>query len=134
MVSHAQEVVIHKNIPLLPRQSFADAFRAVEGGAEVSAEPSAQLSAVAARLKQVFLSRDSQDLRLECVPYWGASPLWRVLLYRAIIALCLLVFLVLPVLGVLWLVGASVYYICIGSELARRDEVERRYQKLKKQE
>lgn len=55
-------------------------------------------------------------------------------MYRAIIALCMLVLVVLPVLGVLWLVFASVYYICIGKELARRDEIERRYQTMKKQD
>lgn len=134
VVSHAQEVVIYKEIPLRSKQSLL-LMHSGEASSDGSAEV-VSLEARAAKLKQALLlppTAEEGDLQLDCVPYWGVPPLWRVVMHRAIIALCLLTFIVLPTLGVLWLVFASVYYICIGSELARREELERRYQRMKKQ-
>jgi hypothetical protein len=48
--------------------------------------------------------------------------------YRAKISFFLLIFVVLPISYVLWLVGASVWYILRGAELARRTRLEVKYQ------
>lgn len=61
---------------------------------------------------------------LECLPIHGriSSPRW--LLYRAAVALPLLVLVVCPVLAVLWLFFAASWYVLVGQELKRRADVE----------
>jgi hypothetical protein len=118
IVSHEGETVLMKTIPLRARSQLAHN----SGDKELQA------------LRESLLLQVAQGtLDVECVPYWGAVPLWRTLLYRAVIACALLLLVVAPVLVVLWFVGASLYYVFRGKELARRDAIEQRYQQLKKQ-
>ena len=76
---------------------------------------------------------DVGAVSLQCVPVQGVVSFWRMLVYRAVIALALLFLVVAPLVTVLWFVGASVYYVCWGAELSRRVDVEERYQQHKKQ-
>jgi hypothetical protein len=118
IVSHTGERVLSKTIPLRPRGELAH----TASDSELKA------------LRASLLAQIAQgEVDAECVAYWGVVPLWRTLLYRAIIAVALLLFVVAPVVVVLWCVGASLYYVFRGKELARRDAVEKRYQQLKKQ-
>jgi alkaline phosphatase D len=66
--------------------------------------------------------------RVSCRPIRGDLTPLRLVLFKANLAFFSLVFVVLPLFAVLWLVGASLYYVCVGRELRRREEVERNYQ------
>lgn len=65
---------------------------------------------------------------LHCTPYWGDIPVWRNLLFRSVVVIAMLVCLILPCLLLLWFLIASVYYVCIGAELTRRQKIEEGYQ------
>lgn len=58
-----------------------------------------------------------------CTLFWGDVPAYKLLALRAAAAFVLLVFVVLPIVIVLWLVGASIFYIFIGAELSRRNKI-----------
>lgn len=124
VISHANQEVIHHVLPLRTKEELQQAYRVAGETQDMSVE------ALSALLQQ---PQEQSDVRIACVPHWGVVPLWRELLYRAVIALAVLLLLVLPGLAVLWYVGAAVYYIARGAELVRRDEVELRYQELKKE-
>lgn len=131
IVSHRSETVIRKTVPL---RHFK--HRTAQHGisTEQTADRDVMLDKSSRSLgKTALLSAwKSGELTVECVPHRGKLPLWSWLKYRAIIACALLVLVVLPLLVVVWLVSASIYYVCIGSELARRDRIERQYRELKK--
>lgn len=129
VISHANEEVIHHVLPLRTkdelRQLHSNAASSIqEDSSEVSVE------ALSALLRQ---PEELSGLRLQVLPHWGLVPLWRELQYRAVIALAVLCFIVLPLLAVLWYLGAAVYYILRGAELVRREEVEQRYREHKKE-
>ena len=64
----------------------------------------------------------------ECVPFWGEVPSYKVLLFKATMVTFGMVFVLFPSFVLLWLLGAAIYYICIGGELMRRDRIEKRFQ------
>jgi hypothetical protein len=114
VVSHRGERVLQKVVPLRARQL---------------APPPSQL-----RVDTVAGLLDRGDAGITCVPYWGKVPLWRRLVYKGIIALAILVCALMPAAALLWLVGASIYYVLFGAEKARREGIERRYQEHKKRD
>ncbi len=130
VISHANEEVIHHVLPLRTKDELRQIHSSKAAGAmqEESAEVSVEALGVLLRLPEVL-----SGVRLEVLPHWGIVPLWRELQYRAVIALAVLCLIVLPLLAVLWYVGAAVYYILRGAELVRRDEVEQRYRENKKE-
>lgn len=78
------------------------------------------------KLLEHLLSDDS--VRVETTPYWGPKTMIGMTAYRAKVSFFLLAFVVLPMSYMLWLVGASVWYILRGAELARRSRLEVQYQ------
>jgi hypothetical protein len=124
VISHAGQAVITKRLPLVRRSHRA-----------TNTAPETATAAVkAAQALASVGSVRAAGVTVSCEPIRGIVPLWRSVLYRAAIAAALLVFVLMPFLGVLWLLGASVYYVCYGAELARRDKIERQYQSLKKRD
>jgi len=69
-----------------------------------------------------------EHVRVETIPFWGPKTWLGMSVYRAKVAFFLLFFVVLPISYALWLVGASVWYILRGAELARRTKLELQYQ------
>jgi len=67
---------------------------------------------------------------VECLPIQGrlSWPQW--LLYRAAVALPLLVLVVCPVLAVLWFFFAASWYVLVGQEMKRRADIESRRARL----
>lgn len=122
VISHRHEEVMRKVLPLRTRAELLQA-RTVPG-----TQSSAADLVDAARL----LTGGRDGVRVHCLPHWGVVPLWREVQYRAVIAVAMLLFLVVPLLALLWYLGAALYYIVRGSELKRRAEVEQRYQQNKK--
>lgn len=125
VVSHTGEVVMRRAIPLRARSQQDHPQHHLDSGA-INVDAAVAAGAGAGHNTGVG------HPHVTCVPYWGEVPTWRRLLYRAIIAAALLTLVVLPLLAIMWLVGASLYYVLWGSELARRDEIERRYREHKK--
>jgi hypothetical protein len=121
VISHAGQAVITKRSPLVRRS-----HRATNTATETAT--------AAVKAAQALASVRAAGVSVSCEPIRGIVPLWRTVLYRAAIAAALLVFVLMPFLGVLWLLGASVYYVCYGAELARRDKIEKQYQSLKKRD
>lgn len=76
---------------------------------------------------------DVTIVEVECIPYWGPVSWQKNLSMRAIIAAALLGTVVLPLLLVLWLIGASIYYICFYKELTRREKLLRHYKTYKRE-
>lgn len=62
-----------------------------------------------------------------CVNYHGEPSLWRKILERMTLTLFVLVTVFVPLVVVVWFVGAAVFYLCWGKERARREQVEARY-------
>ena len=122
VVSHANEEVVRKVLPLRTKQELLHA-RSVEGTTQAEYDAVVRL-----------IGSGGGDVRVVCEPHWGFVPLWREVWYRAVVALAMMFFLVLPALAILWYVGAAVFYIVRGAELVRRDELEQRYREHKKNE
>eukprot|EP01039_Chlorochromonas_danica_P001978 gene1978-2158_t len=76
-----------------------------------------------------MLEEDSMDESsfVKCEPINGPVPLWRLLLAKAVMIIFLVSTLLLPLIGCLYLVCTSIYYIFIGRELKRRDLIEQQY-------
>lgn len=99
IVNHAGEVVIHRTIPL-PNK----------------------------RVVKPTISFDELATG-ECEPYWGVVPYYKYLIFRSSMVIYGMIFVLLPLCVVLWLVFASIYYICFGKEIKRRDMLLRRYER-----
>ena len=67
---------------------------------------------------------------IECLPIHGSLTWRRWLLYRAAVALPLLVVVVCPALAVLWLFLAASWYVLVGQEMKRRADIEARRARL----
>jgi len=121
VVSYANQEVIRKVLPLRTKQELLGVHSA-EGTTQAEFDEAVRL-----------ISGSGADgaVQVVCEPHWGFVPLWREVWYRAVVALAMMFFLVLPVLAVLWYVGAALYYIVRGAELVRRDELEQRYREHK---
>lgn len=65
----------------------------------------------------------------ECLPFWDIVPWYKLLLFRASMVSFGMAFVLFPLLALLWLLGAAIYYLCIGGELLRRDRIEKRFQR-----
>ena len=76
------------------------------------------------------LTTAGSNSEFECAPIRGQVSWVRVLLYRAAVALPLLVLVVCPSLTVLWFLLAACWYISYGQELRRRERIEQRRQQL----
>ncbi len=57
------------------------------------------------------------------LPFYGNVPIWHKILYLSYYAFISLLFIIFPILLILWFVGASFYYIFFGYEIARRDRI-----------
>jgi hypothetical protein len=81
--------------------------------------------------KKRFNEKDTMPIvqTEECIPYWGEVPFHKMLLFRSSMVLFGMIFVLFPICLILWLIGASIYYICIGGELLRRDRIEKRYER-----
>lgn len=117
-IAHDGRVVNTKSLPLRPARSLVD----IQGSSSSSDNSSTQYI----KLLEHLLSDDS--VRVETTPFWGPKTWIGMTAYRAKISFFLLIFVVLPMSYVLWLVGASVWYILRGAELARRTRLEVQYQ------
>lgn len=73
---------------------------------------------------------EKEDEEFICEPFWGPTPAWKVTGMKAVLSWSLLMTVVLPVLTILWFVGASLYYLCMGREINRRRRIEKKYQEL----
>lgn len=80
--------------------------------------------------KKSSIYADRPSYSVTCDPVRGPVPLWRHLLLRAVVAALILLVLVLPALGILYLACMSIFYIFVGKELRRRETLEHRYQSL----
>ena len=115
-IAHDGRVVNTKSLPLRPARSLVD----------IQGSSSDNSSTQYITLLEHLLSDDS--VRVETTPFWGPKTWIGMTAYRAKISFFLLIFVVLPISYVLWLVGASVWYILRGAELARRTRLEVQYQ------
>ena len=120
VISHANKEVIRKVLPLRTKQELFEAHSA-EGTTQMQFDEAVRL-----------IGSGDETVQVLCEPHWGFVPLWREVWYRAVVALAMMFFLVLPALAIMWYVGAAVYYIVRGAELVRRDELEQRYREHKK--
>ena len=116
-IAHDGRVVNTKSLPLRPARSLVD----IQGS---SSSDNSSIQYI--KLLEHLLSDDS--VRVETTPFWGPKTWIGMTAYRAKISFFLLIFVVLPMSYVLWLVGASVWYILRGAELARRTRLEVQYQ------
>lgn len=98
----------------------------MQEGSSSSSSSSDNSSTQYIKLLEHLLSDDS--VRVETTPFWGPKTWIGMTAYRAKISFFLLIFVVLPISYVLWLVGASAWYILRGAELARRTRLEVQYQ------
>jgi alkaline phosphatase D len=71
----------------------------------------------------------TSDGIFECEPVQGGVAVWRVLLMRAVVLLFVAITVLLPALLTLYLLGASLYYLCMGAELRRRQRLTLLHQK-----
>jgi len=116
-IAHDGRVVNTKSLPLRPARSLVD----IQGSSSSDSSSTQYI-----KLLEHLLSDDS--VRVETTPFWGPKTWIGMTAYRAKISFFLLIFVVLPMSYVLWLVGASVWYILRGAELARRTRLEVQYQ------
>ena len=71
--------------------------------------------------------------RHECIPFWGEAPLYTEILFRLAVMTPIIIFVFVPLLSLLWLLFASIYYIFWGAEYRRREIIEKKFKELKAQ-
>mmetsp|Transcript_17536 Transcript_17536/g.29561 ORF Transcript_17536/g.29561 Transcript_17536/m.29561 type:complete len:617 (-) Transcript_17536:261-2111(-) len=128
VVSHKGEVVSRKQLPL--RQPLKDTS-ALTWLLPDETNPQQQRRRRKALLQLVANDSPSSNVAVDCIPAQGKLTMWQYWSFRAIVALALLIFGVIPLLAVLWFVGASIYYLCIGPEMERRQRIEAQYRSRK---
>lgn len=67
-----------------------------------------------------------------CAPYWGPIPVYKGLLLHFFLMTPVVIFVFFPIMYIVWLLVASVYYIFWVSELKRRERIEAQWRKIKK--
>lgn len=125
-IAHDGKVVNTKSLPLRPVRSLVDMQGCNDDSSSSSSCSSENSRSQYIQLLEQLLSDDS--VRIETTPFWGPKTWIGMIAYRAKISFFLLCFVVLPISYMLWLVGASVWYILRGAELARRTKLEIQYQ------
>ena len=56
-----------------------------------------------------------------CKPIHGELPLYRILLVRFMMALPIFLVIILPLLGLLWLIFACIFYVSYGYKLGQKE-------------
>mmetsp|Transcript_6926 Transcript_6926/g.7558 ORF Transcript_6926/g.7558 Transcript_6926/m.7558 type:complete len:506 (+) Transcript_6926:55-1572(+) len=79
------------------------------------------------------LSHSGDDVAIECTPIQGPLTSLRSQWFKGNMVLGVMVFVLLPVLTLLWFVGAAIYYLCVGREIERRERIESQYQQQRQQ-
>ena len=67
-------------------------------------------------------SVSSKGVYSVCKPIHGELPLYRTLLVRFMMALPIFVVIILPLLGLLWLIFACIFYVVYGYKLTGQKE------------
>lgn len=69
-----------------------------------------------------------------CIPRWGIESDTQRYIFLFSVAILLFALIAIPLMLILWLVFASVYYISIEQEFRRRENIEALHSQLKKKE
>jgi alkaline phosphatase D len=110
IVDHEGKSIMWKELPLRSSRKKASVSVGVEVGKEEDEE------------------EEKEPVSFQCEAIRGKLTPMRWLVFKANIAFFGVLLVVIPLLAILWFLFASVYYIFMGRELKRRDEVERNYQ------
>ena len=142
VVNYNGKVMIEKMVPILPRRhSLEDARLGKEGlvrepwvghVVDRTVDSSVWREALRAVSREVDAVGAANSLSHNCVPRWGVESYFQRVMFLLSIAIFLFVIIAIPLMGIIWLVFASVYDISIEQELRRREMIEARHDQLKK--
>ena len=124
IVNYLGEVVIQRILPILPAKQ-----RVHTGGGEEFRGDSWVRDVV-----QRWMGGGDPAAGHNCIPRWGTETAIQRGMFLLSVAIYLFAIIAIPLMLVLWLVFASVYYIYIEKELRRRERIEAQHSILKKKE
>lgn len=124
VINHLGATVYSSFYPFV-LQPYSAQTASVNAGMEASCD-NATLQGVSS---DNFVYNENGSFGFECTPHWGHENRYEYYLHVFCMACFMYVVLALPVLTILWLIFASVYYIWFITENKRRARIEAMHEK-----